>query len=252
MPTAKLCYHRASDQLATSEAPMSPSLGSSNLLDRLKELGKPIYLSDHQFIIKGYNPETTRGKRCVGNTRGKSTHGASMSPPGATFPAPPLIHKPRNSLNPVLWVAMETSLQVNDWLHHWPLVTELNPARLPSPKNGVRGLKFLTSYSMLVPLATSPLPLLRGFPKSHHEHKLHWGRKGLVWETRYPFHLYVSEAVSGTEDKKPDIIAGDAPVVCIVRNSKRFGRHQPGTVEEDQVYMINVFWSSKWPNIYFS
>ena len=184
---------------------------------------------------------------------GERTHTELPCPlQGATLPAPPLIHQPRSSQNPVLWVAMETSSQVHDWLHHWPLATELNPAPLPSLKNGVRGLKFLTFYSRLVPLATSPPPILRGFPKSQHEHKPHWGRKGLVWMTRYPFHLYVSEAVSGTEDKKPNIIAKDAPVACIVRNSKRFGRHEPGTVEEDQIYMINIFWSSKWPNIYFS
>ena len=175
-----------------------------------------------------------------------------MSPPGCHTPSTSSYPPTQKLSEPFLWVAMETSLQVNDWLHHWPLVTELNSARLPSLKNGVRGLKFLTSYSRLVPLATSPLPLLRDFPKSHHEHKQHWGRKGLVWVTRYPFHLYISEAVSGTEDKKPNIIAKDAPVACIVRNSKRFGRHQPGTVEEDQIYIINIFWSSKWPNIYFS
>ena len=136
---------------------------------------------------------------------------------GATLPAPPLIHQPRNSLNPVLWVAMETSLQVHDWLHRWPLVTELNPAPLPSLKNGVRWLKFLTFCSRLVPIATSPLPLLRGFPKSHHEGKPHWGRKGLVWVTRYPIYLYVSEAISGTEDKKPNITAKDAPVACVAQ-----------------------------------
>lgn len=37
----------ASDQLAISEVPISPSLGSSDLLDRLRELRKPIYLLDH-------------------------------------------------------------------------------------------------------------------------------------------------------------------------------------------------------------
>ena len=71
MPTAKLCYHRASDQLATSEAPMSPSLGSSNLLDRLKELGKPIYLSDHQFIINEYNSGTVDGRDAQDKAWGK-------------------------------------------------------------------------------------------------------------------------------------------------------------------------------------
>lgn len=101
-----------------------------------------------------------------------------------------------------------TSLTISDW-------TQSSPS--PLPEEWGEGTEILTFYSRLVPVATSPLPLLRCFPKSHYECKPHWGRKGLVWGTRYPIHLYVSEAISGTEDKKPNIIAKDAPVACIAQ-----------------------------------
>ena len=55
------------------EVPMTPSLGSINLLEWLTKLRKPVYLLDYWFIIKGYNSGTARWKRCLGQCMGKGT-----------------------------------------------------------------------------------------------------------------------------------------------------------------------------------
>lgn len=43
-----------------------------------------------------------------------------------------------------------------------------------------------------------------------------------------------SETTSETEDQKPNIMAEDAPIVLISRV------YEPGTVDEDQIYMRNI------------
>lgn len=43
--------------------------------------------------------------------------------------------------------------------------------------------------------------------------------KALLWVTRQTFHLYGSEAISETEDKRPIIIIKDAPVAL---NTQKF------------------------------
>ena len=39
---------------------MTPSLGLINLLEQLTELRGTLYLLDHWFVEKGYNPGTAR------------------------------------------------------------------------------------------------------------------------------------------------------------------------------------------------
>lgn len=52
-----------------------PLLRLNNLLQQLTEHKKTVYLLDHWFIIKRYNSETTRWKKCVG----QSTRGGARS-----------------------------------------------------------------------------------------------------------------------------------------------------------------------------
>ena len=57
---------------------MIPSLDLINLLEQLTELRETFCILDYQFIIKGYNLETARWKRCIGQGMEKG-HRASMS-----------------------------------------------------------------------------------------------------------------------------------------------------------------------------
>ena len=45
--------------------------------------------------------------------------------------------------------------------------------------------------------------------------------RGLLWITRNPFHLYGSETISGTEDKRPNIATKDAPIALIAQEIAR-------------------------------
>lgn len=57
--------------------------------------------------------------------------------------------------------------------------------------------------------------------QSHLNIRSQCGGKGLV-TTRYPFHLYGSEAISETEDNRPNIMTKDAPIVIIAEEIPRF------------------------------
>lgn len=54
------------------EAPMTPSLGSINLLEQFMEVRETFYLRDHQFVIKGYNSRKAWWRRCTGQGMGES------------------------------------------------------------------------------------------------------------------------------------------------------------------------------------
>jgi len=58
-------------------------------------------------------------------------------------------------------------------------------------------------------------------------------------------HLYGSEVISGTEDKRLNIMTNTVPVAFISGSSKGFWCCEQGPVDEDQMYMRNIFWSSK-------
>ena len=72
------------------EVPMTPSLATINLLERLTELRNSVYSLDYQFIIQRYNTGTARWKKCTGQNMWEG-HRASMPFSGT--------HSPQNSKN---------------------------------------------------------------------------------------------------------------------------------------------------------
>ena len=62
--------------------------------------------------------------------------------------------------------------------------------------------------------------------------------RNLLRITRHPFHLYGSEGISGTEDKRSNILTKDVPVAPICSgNSKGGGSCQLGSVDKDQIWV---------------
>ena len=55
-----------------SEVPMIPSLGLVHLLEWFTGLRIPFNVPDYGFVIKGYNPGTTRQKRCRARYGGRA------------------------------------------------------------------------------------------------------------------------------------------------------------------------------------
>ena len=55
-------------------------------------------------------------------------------------------------------------------------------------------------------------------------------------DSKTPFHLSGSEVISGTEDKRPNIITKDVPIPLIAQEMSRVW----GTVDEDQIYLRNI------------
>ena len=89
-------------------------------------------------------------------------HQAAELPCSLHGPLPwsPYIHSSGSFLNLLFWVFMETSLQRQEWLNHWPLVINLSSSPSPHPQTG-GGTKTESSkplISWLVLLATSPHP----------------------------------------------------------------------------------------------
>ena len=74
------------------EIPMTPFLGSINLLEWLTELRETFYLLCPQFIIKGHSWGTARWERCEGRGVGK----------GQEFPCPGYMPFLRALLSPSL------------------------------------------------------------------------------------------------------------------------------------------------------
>lgn len=88
------------------------SLSSVNVLEKLTELTETFCLLEHQFIIKGNNSGTARGKRCPGRGVGEGlcavcTHHSlrvgvhTLTSPGALQTL-------------FFWIFMEASLQGHD------------------------------------------------------------------------------------------------------------------------------------------
>lgn len=50
---------------------------------------------------------------------------------------------------------------------------------------------------------------------------------------------------SGAEDKRPNITQGVSMALITQEIPRVFGSCEPGTVDEDHIYMKNIFWSSK-------
>ena len=63
-------------------------------------------------------------------------------------------------------------------------------------------------------------------------------------DSKTPFHLSGSEVISGTEDKRPNIITKHFPI-ALITYPKSFGICEARTVDEDPIYMKNIFWLSE-------
>lgn len=89
---------------------------------------------------------------------------------GIIFPKSQHVHQPRSPPTLSLLFFMEASLCRPDWLHQWPLWTDLIPVPLPFPE--VRGWdwKFQPSITWLV----LRQPAWGASQKSHHEHNEDW------------------------------------------------------------------------------
>ena len=62
-------------------------------------------------------------------------------------------------------------------------------------------------------------------------------KRGLLRITRHPFHLYDSKAISGTEDKRPNIITKDAPIALIAQEIPRVW----GAVSQELTHRIKSY-----------
>ena len=116
---------------------------------------------------------------------------------------------------------MEASLNRHDWLAQWPLMIEANSNPLLISKNQMVILKVPTLYSWLIPLATSPYP----YPKVTSLYTLHYipsyGGKGMWWIIRHSLHCCGSKVTLGIEDKKPNIMTKDAPIILLAQEIPR-------------------------------
>ena len=101
------------------EVPMTPSLGSVNLLDWFTELREVFYLLDNWFIVKRYNSTHQMEEKC--SLRCAERLGASVPSEAATL----------RTLS--FRIFMEVSLCKQAWLNHCLLVIELNLQSLSSP-----------------------------------------------------------------------------------------------------------------------
>lgn len=61
---------------------------------------------------------------------------------------------------------------------------------------------------------------------------------GLLFLASHPFHLSGSEAISGSEDKRPNTVTKDL-LLLPLRKCQGFG--ELGTVDKHQIYTRNIF-----------
>ena len=207
------------------EAPMTPSSGLINLLEQLTEPRKTLSLTRLLIYSTKLLEDLNRQmKRHIGQGMGKG-HGASMPSPGETL-SPVSTCSPTWKLSepPFFWVFIVASLHKHKWLNfdHWRLVQP--PGPLPSLRTGW-DWKFQLSNHILGSPGSQP-PSFARIQKSSllkHFQELRMGAQVL-------FHC---PYCSG--------------------NSKGSGHCESGTVDEDQIYVRNIYiWSSEWPNMYIS
>lgn len=135
---------------------------------------------------------------------------------------------------------MEASFYRHDWLHHWPLVSGSMSSPLPLWWNGVCGevvdWKFPPSILFLVGSLGNGPPSL-GVSKRHLSNiNSTVVERDLLRITRHPFHLYVSEVTSRTEDKNKYANKRCSHWSYRSGNSKDFRSSVPDT-EQDQWYI---------------
>lgn len=110
-----------------------PSLGSTNLLEQLTELGETLFLPHSWFIIKGSTTETARWKRRIGQGMGKG-RGVLVPSPGASFSQISPCSLTQKFSEPLpfgfLWQLHYTGM-IDKIIDHWQLIQPL--LILPSP-----------------------------------------------------------------------------------------------------------------------
>ena len=116
-----------------------------------------------------------------------------------------------------------------NWL--WVIDSTSSPFLLPG--NQGMGLKVLTLLSWLVLLATNPYPWVLSI-----SHLININpfvvEMDLLWITKYLFHLNGSEAISGTEDQRPNVITKDVLLLLLLRKFQGFGDLW---ARKDQIYI---------------
>lgn len=172
---------------------------------------------------------------------------------GATCPESSLVHQPGCSLKPGLLCFMVTSLHSHDWLKHQLLVIDFG-FQILSPFQRSNGWDWKSNPLSTQGYSTQPWqpwldPILRGFPISHLINiNPVMVKRSLSCMTRHPVHLYVSEAISGTEDNGPNTMTKDAPIALIAQEILTFwgtGSQEYGWRPNIQEKYLLVIWVTK-------
>lgn len=134
---------------------------------------------------------------------GESTWASQALSERAALPNIRLFTNPEALRTLFLWGFFKASLLRHDWVNLWALVTELSLHPPPPPRrSGGEGSN---------PLIMWRAPLIS---KSHLINRP-------IMHKRHQFHLYVSEGISGTGDKRPNIITENAPIALITQEIPR-------------------------------
>ena len=223
-PGCHLCFWPVD---CRSEFPTTPSSSLINLLEQLTELRETVYLLDYQFIIKGYNTGTAKRERFIRQGMWEGAWSFHALSGCTSLPAPPYIHQPGSFWTPSFRVFKEASIHRHDWLNPWPLLINLSSSPCPFPIGGLRverrgGWNSNPQITGLVPLATSPILI-----------NINSGavERGLLWITRHsPLSLELFQELELFEDKRPNIITKDSPIIFYhLGNYKGFRSYVPGT-----------------------
>ena len=108
---------------------------------------------------------------------------------------------------------------------------------MPSLNHYYKTPHFRLRYTVLRALACSdPVCTIKlFFPTSPKTLSLRFnsvsGYRGQIWPQRYPIHLYGSDRISGTEDRKPNIMTKEVPIALIAYPPRAWGSCKPGIVD---------------------
>lgn len=135
------------------------------------------------------------GRYALGKICGRDTSAPleGAGPRGGTLLTMPRVHPAGSSLNPVLWLFVETSLFRHKWLNHWPL--EISSTSVPFPLLGGgrgRGAWEFQPPNHRVGSPDNRSPFLGASQKLPHQHKLWRWKRLVINNKRHPFHFYAS------------------------------------------------------------
>ena len=132
--------------------------------------------------------------------------------------------------NPFIMNFMNISWHNHDWLNNWLLV--IYSTSKPPPLPGNQGLQIPTLCCSVLKshlIYINPVVVERGLLK-------------------ITFHFYGSEAISGTEDRRPNPVSHCS---SDSRNFKGLGIYEQRSLDKNQKYVENIFWSSELANTCF-